>query len=88
MWILVILYIRMGLRIRDTSGIQRNLPRSSSPPPNPALAGPSVSGAATGSHVHHASFNLRQQSHVATPKRSVLRMLSKFVYLFVYIFVY
>ena len=29
MFILVILYIRMGLRIRQTSGIQRNLPRAS-----------------------------------------------------------
>ncbi len=29
MFILVILYIRMGLRIRQTSEIQRNLPRSS-----------------------------------------------------------
>ena len=28
MCILVILYIRMGLRIRQTSGIQRNLPRN------------------------------------------------------------
>ncbi len=28
MWILVILYIRMGLKIRETSGVVRNYPRS------------------------------------------------------------
>jgi hypothetical protein len=32
----------MGLRIRDTSGIQRNLPRSSSPPTNLLSAGINV----------------------------------------------
>jgi len=133
MWqISFIFYNRMGLRIRDTSGIQRNLPRSSSPPPNPALAGPSGSGVnftsvlraaftligpksvkwhcwldclflarsgstcvkavrrtlmklspgccAAGGSQHHAGFNIRQQSNVASPKRSVLRMLSKFAF--------
>ncbi|XP_059080612.1 uncharacterized protein LOC131878591 isoform X2 [Tigriopus californicus] len=75
MGILVILYIRMGFRIRQTSEIQRNLPRSNTQNHHNNHHG--GGGGNNGTHPpgSSGSFTDRMDRHTAGSRRTVLRML-------------
>ncbi|TRY74027.1 hypothetical protein TCAL_09106, partial [Tigriopus californicus] len=78
MGILVILYIRMGFRIRQTSEIQRNLPRSNTQNHHNNHHG--GGGGNNGTHPpgSSGSFTDRMDRHTAGSRRTVLRMLCKY----------
>ncbi|XP_059080613.1 neuromedin-U receptor 1-like isoform X3 [Tigriopus californicus] len=82
MGILVILYIRMGFRIRQTSEIQRNLPRSNTQNHHNNHHG--GGGGNNGTHPpgSSGSFTDRMDRHTAGSRRTVLRMLSAVVFAF------
>ena len=85
MCILVILYIRMGLILRETSGIQRNLPRPSNTPqrqqsniqnPNNVLEVHRVNNMAANGILTEAGENFENVSHMRHFNR---RLLGKYI---------
>ena len=80
--ILLILYIRMGLKIRETSGIQRNLAQSSrnthpEAPNHLSNSNNSLGPCGTGLRLNVEDVVLNQERQLNAAKRNILRMLGK-----------